>query len=341
MKLPRLNLTWNVNLTPKQRRILFWLSIPAFYFFCLAIFVRLTFPYDTLRQRVLTEFNSGQTERHLRIDHLSGSGLFGVSLEGVELTEKQPPGTKGAAPALFVDELDVSVSVLSYLFGNLAVDFDALIGGGELSGDFFQNEARAELSASSDEVDISGLTLLSKSVGLPLGGVLFGTVELRLPERKMARAIGKFDLKVDGLTVGDGKAKVRDTIALPKINAGQLTLKAEATDGRLDITEFGCNGPDFEMSGTGRLRLRPAFDRSVADIDMAFRFKEAYTTKNEITKTLFGSADSKIPALFDMDPTVRRAKGEDGFYRWRVTGLLGNPAFRPGKQPGGREPPAR
>jgi hypothetical protein len=62
---------------------------------------------------------------------------------------------------------------------------------------------------------------------------------------------------------------------------------------------------------------------------MEFKFKDAYTTKSELTKSLFGSPDSKVPALFDMDPMVRKAKGEDGFYRWRVTGLLANPSFRP------------
>ena len=80
-----------------------------------------------------------------------------------------------------------------------------------------------------DGVDISGLTLLSKSVGLPMGGVLSGSVDLLLPERKMGLATGRFDLKVDGLTVGDGTAKIRNTIALPKINAGLLVLRAEAS----------------------------------------------------------------------------------------------------------------
>src|SRR5690606_2644858 len=198
------------------------------------LFVRLTFPYDTLKDRILTEFNTSQSERVLYIDSLSGSGLFGVELVGVRLEEV--PLDKASAeppPAVSVDSLDLSVSLLRYLFGALSVDFEADVGGGSIEGEFFQDDARAQLAVVGDGVDISGLTLLSKSVGLPLGGVLSGKLELLLPERRAGKATGAFDVTIDGLTVGDGKAKVRNTLALPKISAGSFRLRADVTDGRL------------------------------------------------------------------------------------------------------------
>ncbi len=327
------------QLTAREQKILFWVALPLFYLFCLLIFVRLTFPYQTLKERLLTEFNSSQRERVLEVDSLGGSGLFGVEFEGVLLenavTDKE---SEGPPPSLRVETLDVSVSLLSYLFGAISVDFDAEMGGGEIEGDFYQNDTQAELEVEGENVDISGLSMLGTAVGLPLGGVLGGQVQLLLPERQIGQAVGRFDLTIDNLTVGDGKAKIRDTIALPKLSAGPLVLQGEVTDGRLEITEFGCNGPDFEMTGSGKVRLREAFDKSVADLEIAFRFKEAYQTKNEMTKSLFGDPGSKVPGLFDMDPKVRRAKGEDGFYRWRVTGLLGNLSFRPAAGGAGSRP---
>ena len=145
----------------------------------------------------------------------------------------------------------------------------------------------------------------------------------------MSKAAGAFELTIADLTVGDGKAKVRNTIALPRLNAGTLKLKAKATDGKLDLETFGADGPDFEMKSEGKVRLRQPFDKSLADIEVAFRFKDAYKNKSDMTKSLFGSADSKVPGLFDMDPTVRRAKDAEGFYRWKVTGLITSPGFRP------------
>jgi type II secretion system protein N len=174
--------------------------------------------------------------------------------------------------------------------------------------------------------------MLSAGLGLPLGGELGGQVELFLPQGQMSKAEGKFDLSVQNFTAGDGKAKIRNTIALPRLNAGNLVLQAEATDGRLEIQRFGANGKDFELDAEGRLRLREPFDKSSVSVDASFKFKEAYTTKSDLTKSLFGSPDSKVPALFDMDPMVRKAKQPDGSYSWHVSGLLAKPNFGPSKK---------
>lgn len=366
MKLPTLRL----NLSPKQRKIATWVGVPLSYFVCLFVFVRLTFPYDTLKERILSEFNAAEKERTLSIDDLSGSGFFGVQAEGVTLQDgpatlgspaepaveaaeagdgdssgsdgpvaaekskdeaksKGKSKNKGQRAALHFDTIDVGISLLSYLIGNLNVSFDAEVGGGTIEGSFFQNEQVAKVMIDGESVDISELTLLGKAVGLPLGGALTGHVELELPERSMSKAIGAIEITIAELTVGDGKAKVRNTIALPRLDAGTLNLKAKATDGKLDLETFGADGPDFEMTSEGKVRLRQPFDKSLADIEVAFRFKDAYKNKSDMTKSLFGSSDSKVPGLFDMDPTVRRAKDAEGFYRWKVTGLITSPAFRP------------
>jgi type II secretion system protein N len=321
-------------LGPLQQRLLKLVVFPLFYILCFLLFVRLTFPYETLRRRVLAEFNGRSSEKRLEIASMSGSWLFGLEAEGVKLSE--PGVAEGDEPArplvLEVERVAVSASPFAALFGGTDVSFDADIGGGEVEGRFRQNEAEAELEVRGEGVDISGLTLLGKSVGLPLGGTLGGQVRLLLPERKTTKATGSFDLTISGLSVGDGKAKVRGTIALPKLEAGDLTLKAEVTDGRMDVSEFGASGRDLRLESSGKVRLREPFDRSTLDLDVAFTFKEAYVTRNDLTRSIFGSPDSKVPGLFDMDPTVRKAKGSDGFYRWRVTGLLASPTFRPGAQ---------
>ena len=46
-------------------------------------------------------------------------------------------------------------------------------------------------------------------------------------------------------------------------------------------------------------------------------------------ESLFGSADSKVPGLFDLDPKIRRAKGADGFYGWRASGQVAKLNFQP------------
>src|SRR5690606_10815010 len=244
-----------------------------------------------------------EKERTLSIEELSGSGLFGVQAEGVTLQDRASGATAESAPdepadsaageaegavgkdagetkakakakpkpkqrreSLHFDSIDIGFSLLSYIIGNLKVSFDAEVGGGTIEGSFFQNELVAKLSVEGQDVDISELTLLGKAVGLPLGGALSGHVELELPERSMSKAAGAFELTIADLTVGDGKAKVRNTSALPRLNAGTLKRKAKATDGKLDLETFGADGPDFEMKSEGKVRLRQPFDKSLADI---------------------------------------------------------------------------
>ncbi len=325
----------NLELSEVQRKILAYVGVVVFYLFALFIFVRLTFPYETLRQRLLAEYNTQQSDKFLQIEHLSGSGLFGVEAEGVRLVEvfsTLADAEAGPPKMLAVESANVGIGAISYLLGQIAVDFSANVGGGELSGAFYQDGTGAKIDVEGSLIDISGLTLLSAGIGLPLGGELGGKVDLFLPEGQMKNAEGTFDLAVTNLTAGDGKAKIRDTIALPKLNAGTLTLKAKAEKGRLEIEQFTANGKDFELSAEGRLRLREPFDKSSVSVDATFKFKDAYTSQSDITKSLFGAPDSKVPGLFDMDPMVRRARQSDGSYSWKVTGLLSKPSFNAGRK---------
>lgn len=322
-----------------QNKWLRWAALLGFYLFALLVFLRLTFPYETLRQRLVTEINQSQKTRRVEIDELSGHWLWGVEAEGVRLYSlpKPTPGSSASAEdapsgdplVLQLDSLTVSLSLLSYVFGSTVVHFQAEVEEGRVSGRYKQTEALSELSVKSKELDISSIGFLADAVGLPLSGSLSGQMELSLPERKLQKAEGQLDFQITDLMVGDGKAKVRNTIALPQLAAGQLQLKADVTAGRLDVSEFTSQGTDFEMNATGRLRLRDPFDRSMAELEITFRFKEAYTSKSEITQSIFGSPDGRVPGLFDMDPQVRQAKKEDGSYRWRVTGSLSRMQFRP------------
>lgn len=324
-------------MTDQQRALLKYVGFPVFYLFALLVFVRLTFPYQTLRNRILAEYNRSQEARFLEIDNLVGSGLFGVKANGIRLMEvftKTEQAEAGPPKMLVLDQARVGFSPVSYLLGAIAVAFDAEVGGGAVDGTFRQDAELAHIRFVGDSVDISGLTMLSAGLGLPLGGELEGTVDLTMPDGQMSKSDGNFDLKVLNFSAGDGKAKIRDTIALPKLSAGNLVLLAEAKDGRLEIEEFSANGRDFKMDAQGKLRLRQPFDKSSVSIDATFRFKDAYTTKSDITKSLFGEPGSKVPGLFDMDPTVRKAKQADGTYAWHVSGLVAKPNFTPTRKSG-------
>ena len=320
-------------MSPRMRQVLKWAGDVAFYLFSLLIFAYLTFPYQRLGDRITQEFNARQTgpkPMRLKLGEVSSYWLNGVEAEDITLTSPGEPdeqGKPGKPKVLRIDAAHASVSLLRLLFGTVHVSFGADAFGGELSGYTSDSDEGRKLEVELEELDLGQAPLFGDIVGLPLAGKLAGTIDLLMPEQKLSKADGKINLKVIDLAAGDGKAKIRDTIALPRLEAGELSLDAEAKTGQLKITNFAANGPDLKLDSEGTLRLRDSFDTSVLSLTISFKFQERYTNKSDITKSLFGSGT--MPGLFDLDPKMKRAKRADGSYGWRASGALARLSFTP------------
>ena len=166
-------------------------------------------------------------------------------------------------------------------------------------------------------------------LGLPIGGKLGGHVEFLLPDGKLSKAEGKVDLKFSDLSAGDGKTKVLNAIALPKVEVGDLLLKATAAAGGLKIDQLSASGKDLDLQCDGSVRLRDQFDASVLSVNARFKFADRFTNKDDMTRGLFGAPGSSVPGLFDLVPQNKHAKRPDGFYGWRVSGTFSHPGFFP------------
>jgi len=322
----------------KYKRILKWLGYGAFYLFALALFSYVTFPFDRLRTRIQNEFNAGQTGPSpltLRLGHLSSYWFSGVKAEDVELisppssTPPDDPAKPNKPKVMRIDSVHARVSLLRLLFGTVHVAFGADAFGGEVSGFTSDADGGRKLEIDLEDLGLASAPMLADMIGLPIGGSLGGHVEFLLPEGKLSKAEGKVDLKFSSLSAGDGKAKVLNTIALPKIDVGDLTLKATAVAGGLRIDQFSAAGKDIELQSDGSVRLRDPFDASAPSMNVRFKFNDRFTNKDDMTRTLFGAPGSSVPALFDMVPQNKRAKRPDGFYGWRVSGTFSHPSFFP------------
>lgn len=335
-----------IKLTPRAKKILTYLGYGAFYWFCLVVFSYLTFPYERLRDRIVHEFNSRQTgpdAMKLELGELSSYWLSGVEADGIKLISPPKPAAPGAEPSakppapsvLSIDSAHGRVSILPLLFGSIRLSFGMDAFGGSISGSTSESDGTRRLELEIDDLGLDKVTLLSDMVGLPMAGTLAGKVEFALPESKLSKADGVVALSIKGLTAGDGKAKIRDTIALPKVEAGDITLEGESTSGTLKISKFSGVGPDLELGGEGSVRLRDPFQSSLATLAMRFRFADRYTGKSEMTRGIFGAPGSSVPGLFDLDPKNKRAKSPDGFYGWRIGGPLSQLQFTPYPSAGG------
>ncbi len=317
----------------KYARFAGYFGYPAFYLVCLLLFASITFPYERLRERIVASFNAQQLatggEQELQIDQLSGYWLTGVRMRGLRLLTA--PLEPGKLPQrIESDDATIRYGILPALVGNSDLSFDVLAFGGEASGSFDTHGKDVVVDVTLDAVDIGRIEPLVQILGVPLQGKLAGTVRLEMPDGKASRGVGAVSMEVKDMAVGDGKAKIKGALALPRIDVGTLTLAGEAKDGLLKITKLVAGGKDVDLQGDGRITMRELATESLCDAQVRFKINDAYRGRSEVTRSLFGSPGSSAPALFELaDAKIRQSKRADGFYVWAIRGPLGRPDFTP------------
>jgi type II secretion system protein N len=309
---------------------------PAVYLVLFVVFAYVTFPYDALRDRIVVNFNAEQKKlpapMELHIDELTSAFPVGAKATGVKLVSSSTD--KEAGPStLALDEVRARISVFRLIFGTKAISFRVKGLGGEASGDVVLSSKEKDVEAELEGIDVGQIPAVVAAIGLPLEGKATGTVKLNMPEGKAAKSNGSVNLEIAELAVGDGKAKIKNMIALPKVNVGTLSIVAEAKDGTLKVTKLSAGGRDVDLQGEGRIALREMATESNADLFIRFKINDAYRGKSDMTKNIFGAPGSTQAGLIEMaDPKVKRSKREDGFYAWHAKGALARLELEPAPQ---------
>ncbi|HZU84964.1 MAG TPA: type II secretion system protein GspN [Polyangiaceae bacterium] len=308
-------------------------AYPLFYVACLLVFASLTFPYRKLKEHVVASFNAQQIasggQQELQIDDMGGYWLSGVRMKGVRLvTASTDPGQP--PQKIEIDEATVRYGLLSAMFGGSEMSFDVFAFGGEASGEYESHGKDRSVDVTLESVDLGRVEPLVRSLGVPLQGKLGGTVKLTMPEGRASKGGGVVSLEVKDAVVGDGKAKFKGALALPPIRVGAITLSGEARDGTLKISKLVAAGQDLDLQGEGRISMRDLATDSLCDAQIRFKINDAYRSKNDVTKSLFGAPGSPVPGVFELaDPRVKQSKRADGSYAWSIRGPLGRPDIAP------------
>jgi type II secretion system protein N len=331
-----------VNLPPRIKRWLPWVYMPIGYVMLFCIFAYWAFPYERLKQRIIVGYNqtqAGSSEpKRMEIGDVTWAWRFpGVVLSDVELIGPKPkPAEDGAEAApqhkVHVDQVYARIAPLSLLFGNTVVNFTIEGFAGQMHGSFERSSAVTKVQLELEDIDPGQLPTVAELLQLPLSGKLSGTIDLTLPEGKYSAADGDVALEINELKLGDGKTKVRGLLALPEIDAGTLTVKATATQGKVELSEFTVKGEDLEAKAEGKLRLRDKLETSMTEqLTLSFKFSDKYRDKDENTRSLLGKPGDSIGGLIDMTSQTKQAKQPDGSYAWRVLGSFSSLSFTPSR----------
>ncbi len=332
----------------KQRlvRILKFLAYPALYLTCLVFFFYLTFPWNRLKDRLIAEVQVRAQKpkssiQRIEIDDLDSYWLTGVEATGVRIY--LPPSDDSSSAdkdkpqesVLKVDELNARLQILPLFFGRLRVKFWAHAFNGDIKGTVPVGASSGPVEIQLDAVDLSYVDIIKDTLGIPIKGVATGKLELAAEGGKFSKASGMLDLSINGVSVGDGKSKIKGQIALPEAKLGDLIITAEAKDGALKVSKLEGNGSDIELSGDGKVNVREPANTSGVDLYVRFKFTDAYRNKSDLTKTLLGAPGSNAPSLFELaDPRIKRSKRPDGFFGWHIHGALGKLKFDPSSSDG-------
>jgi type II secretion system protein N len=319
-------------------RIVALLGYTAFFWTAFFLCAYWSFPYERLAAFItdkVAESGSGYT---LEIGALSPSWLTGVELEQVKVQRaaetalQAPSGDKGGPivdHAIRIPEAHARMGLFALLTGSTDVSFSADLGTGEIEGSYAEDAESKHVLATFSKVDLGKLGVLESLVSLPMKGQLTGDFDLTLGAQP-SKTVGTIKLKIEKLTVGDGKAKLKvgsmGGLTIDPVSAGDLVVEIDVKEGVGNVRKMTTDGPDLKLEGSGDVRFAQPLSRSRLGLLLKLRPTEVYANKSARTKAMFALLESSSV------PQVAAAKGSDGSYQIRVSGTLTSARVLPAGQ---------
>ena len=331
-----------------------WLPIAGYtslFFAAFFLFCYWTFPYERVAAYLVDQVAKSGRGYTLEIGGLSPYWLSGVELSNVtlrkaetELTAAAPMGKdKPATPSgIKIRDVRARLGIFALLFGKKSVNFDADFDEGEIEGTVSDDGETKHVQATLEKVDLAKLGALESLLSLPVKGSLNGDIDLTLG-KDPKNTVGAVNLTLRGLTVGDGKAKLKvgsmGGLTVDPIEAGNVQIELDVKDGLGTMKRMSADGKDLELKGSGDVRFAEPVGRSRVSVLLAVKFTDSYRNKSSRTKAMFSLLDSGMPE-------VNAAKTPEGALQFRLVGTLSSIRALPqgsatlGGAAAGRAPPA-
>lgn len=321
----------------RTRKVL--LGLLAFVFFLVSVlfFSYLVFPYDRVRDFLVTRAQEVMPGAQIDIVSLQPAWFSGVVAEGVRVRLPSAPGSLTAAtgalatgqtPAAVVRQVSfrqiyARVSILPLLWGNTEVTFEIEPDvGGSFRGVARMSETSFAINAEFQGFDLRALSAAQAFLPLPaIEGRLTGRIDLAVEgEQNTASGTG-IDLTIARGSIGDGVTPVTISTALgplslapPRMDVGNIALRGTVENGSLRITTMHGAGDDLTLDGIGNIRLLRQVMLSTADITLRFAIRDEYWQRSDQTRT--------ISSLIEGNPMARIFRAADGAFQFRLQGPL-------------------
>lgn len=223
-------------------------SYSLFFVFALLSFLYLTFPVESLKQRVMREIER-RTQFRADIKGVSVSPLFTLEIRGLRLYRLEKP-------LLDIDELSLSPSLISTVVSDvMRIPFKARFLGGETDGTLFYNPKaehieRADVRLAGVNIETIPAILFSDSnkQNPSVQGLLSGRFSIEFGQQ----ARGEFAFEINRFGVKNLKVS---GLLLPEFGNIESTFngRIENEVTRIKELRFTGDGLDLTLSGTAPL----------------------------------------------------------------------------------------
>lgn len=272
---------------------------------CMLLSVRCTLP-----GAFLTHVAEAQLEKALGhqysvdIEKAGLRGIAGARLRNVRLTSRHAKLSSGAPIRLMIPKIVVSVSPFKLLGRNIDARIRAEVGGGRLEVDVNRHlkSAAQRYEIRLFDVNLSAFPFVEAKLGLPLSGVLRGTLAAGFDDEGRLSQ-GNIDLNVLNTQLGPGAIPngilppdVRrfwtSDIAFPAVDIGDVLLRAPINGSQADIETFRVVGEDVRSSGEGRIILRDPLNTSQIQASIRLAVEQSFIEEADL-----GGIIGSVPEL--------------------------------------------
>jgi type II secretion system protein N len=258
-------------------RLLRILGYVAFGLFSFVVCAYLTFPWNALKDRVLTAAST-QTGWQLTARAMQPSWFTGVVLTEVEAT---PPG--GGAP-VEIARLVARASLWSLLTGGRGLRAQFEIGRGSVDVDVSQTSDSLSVDGTMEGVEAALVGDMKALTGLPLLGSLGADIDVRLDLEDPTKSEGTIELTGTELELGKG-GQVKG-IPVPELSLGSLDWNLEIAGGQVRFEQERLSGGELTATVDGAITLAKPFERSTLNLSASMEPTEALVQRAPLTSIL-------------------------------------------------------
>jgi type II secretion system protein N len=259
------------------------------------------------------------------VGDVSISPFGSVTLEEVVWSFKPSHPDQVAVPFV-VEEIEVDLSLLSLLIGDLSFDLEATLDEGTITGNYTRGTSESSVNLRIEDLPLYALPKLQQAVNAPVRGLFGLEVELEMPENKLENARGVMRLTCADCSVGDGETKMyvpgakgmlADGVTMPEIRLGSIVGQMEVDQGKATMEEFEAKSEDLTLRMGGKVDLLDPFPKSRLDLFIKLLVEERLLESSDQFRLLVGTAGK----------TARMVGPDAGWLGFALRGSVGHPRF--------------